>query len=187
MHKFNPQHIEKLLRKDRLGEQTPEGLLRSLGLMEGNVLVDVGCGPGFFTIPAAYIVGPGGRVYAVDTQHEMLEGLKERKPPANVVPVKSLEQSIPVESDVADMALVAYVLHEAEDKALFIEEVKRTMRKGALLVVIDWKKQVEEHGPPEHDRLTGQEVETLLKEAGLEGVETSSLNESHYLIRAVKA
>ncbi len=187
MHKFNPEHIGRLLREDRLGKVTPERLLRSLGLKEGDTLADVGCGPGFFTIPAARIVGPEGTVYAIDTQQEMLESLKERNPPPNVVPVKSGEHSMPIEGGSADMALAAYVLHEAEDKALFLSEVKRILRKGGKAVIIDWKKQSEEHGPPVEERITEGEAEGFLAGAGFSRMETASLNESHYLITALKA
>jgi len=186
VHKFNPAHIEKLLRPDRLGGIEPGELLISLGLKDGDVLADIGCGPGFFALPAASIVGPAGGVYAIDTQSEMLDALKERQVPANVVPVKSAEHSIPLEGSIADMALVAFVLHEAEDKTLFIEEVKRVVRIGGAVVVIDWKKQAEEHGPPEQDRLTEAEVETLFKEAGFSDIASESLNGSHYRVSATR-
>ncbi len=185
-HKFNPEHIERLLRPDRLGDTTPEALLRSLGLKEGNTFADVGCGPGFFTLPAAGVVGPAGVVYAIDTQQEMLESLKKRNPPANVVPIKSGDHSIPLEGSCADVALVAFALHEADDKTLFIGEVKRILVKGGTLAVLDWKKQVEEHGPPVEDRLTEAEAGALLEKAGFTSIETASLNGSHYRISAVK-
>lgn len=184
MHKFNPAHIGKLLRKDRLGELTPEELLRSAGLKQGETLADIGCGPGYFAVPAAAIVGPGGTVYAIDTQKEMLEALKEQNPPANVVPVLSSEHSIPLEGGCADMALIAYALHEASDKALFLEEVRRLLRKGGHIVVLDWKKQEEEHGPPASDRLTEAEVEEILAKAGFRGARSDSLNLSHYRVSA---
>lgn len=186
MHKFNPAHIEKLLRQDRLGAIAPEGLLRSLGLKEGDALADVGCGPGFFTMPGATIVGPGGVVYAIDTQQEMLNALRERGPAANIAPVMSTEHSIPLEGGSADMALVAFVLHEATDKALFIGEIKRIVRRGGIVAVLDWKKQEEEHGPPAEDRLTEAEVEALFREAGFSGVRTASLNQSHYSVSAIR-
>jgi len=186
MHKFNPAHIEKLLRADRLGATAPEELLRSLGLKEGGTLADIGCGPGFFTIPGAAIVGPGGVVYAIDTQQEMLEALKGQSPPANVVAVKSTEHSIPIEGGAADMALIAFVLHEAIDRKLFLDEVKRVVKKGGVIAVLDWKKQAEEHGPPAEDRLTEAEVEALLGEAGFSRIDSASLNRSHYRVSALK-
>src|SRR3989338_4846375 len=109
-HKFDPQHIDRLLNADRFKEINPRELLASTGLKAGYVFADVGCGPGFFTLPAAEIVGTKGSVHAIDTQQEMLDALKKRNPPACVHIVKSGEQSIPLKDKEADMALLAYVL-----------------------------------------------------------------------------
>lgn len=186
MHKFDPSHIDRLLRQERIDAIKPEQLLREAGVAEGGVFADVGCGPGFFTLPAAAIVGPSGRVYAIDTQAEMLDALKGRGIPANVTLVKSGESKMPVEDRAADLALAAYVLHEASDTAAFLMEILRLLRPGGRLVVIDWKKQEEEHGPPKAERITEDEAAAFITSAGFKGVDVSSLNASHYMITAVR-
>ena len=186
MYKFNPEHIDRLLSVERLMEQHPEGLLRREGLHPDDTFADVGCGPGFFTIPAACIVGEKGKVYAIDTSEEMLFELDKRDPPPNVVLVKSDESKIPLDDAVVDMALVSYVLHEAEDPLLFLKEVRRILTDGAVLLILDWKKRVEDKGPPVQDRLTEQSVLEVLEEAGFADAEDSSFTESHYKISAVK-
>lgn len=185
-HKFNPEHIERLLGHDRLMETDPEGLLLKEGLKEGHRFADVGCGPGFFTVPAADIVGAAGKVYAIDTQEEMLLELEKRDPPSNVVLVRSAESEIPLEDSCSDMALLAYVLHEAEDTVLFLEEVGRILTDDGTLLILDWKKKAEDEGPPMEDRLTEEEVTARLKEAGFVETVVSSLTESHYKITARK-
>jgi len=47
--------------------RNPYKILERAGLKPGQNVLEVGCGPGFFTIPAAHIVGEEGKVYAVDT------------------------------------------------------------------------------------------------------------------------
>ena len=186
VHKFNPEHIDRLLSVERLAEQHPEGLLRREGLKPGDSFADVGCGPGFFTIPAACIVGDGGKVYAIDTSEEMLFELDKRSPPSNVALVKSAESEIPLDDAVVDMALISYVLHEAEDALSFLKEVARILTDGGILLILDWKKRVEDKGPPVEDRLTEQSVLKTLEEAGFADSETSSFTESHYKISSVK-
>ena len=186
MHKFNPQHIDRLLSAERLVEQHPEGLLRREGLASGDFFADVGCGPGFFTIPAANIVGEEGMVYAIDTSEEMLFELDKREPPSNVALVKSAEAEIPLDDGVVDMALLAYVLHEAEDTLLFLKEVRRILTDGGILLILDWKKRAEEKGPPMEDRLTEESVMKTIEEAGFADSEASSFSESHYKITSVK-
>ncbi len=185
-HKFDPQHIEKLLNADREKEIAPKELLASTGLKSGQVFADVGCGPGFFTLPAAELVGEKGKVYAIDTQQEMLDSLKKRNPPRCVQIVRSEEEKIPVKDAVADLALMAYVLHEVADQTIFLKEVRRILKEGGRLLVIDWKKLKEEKGPPIEERLTEEEACGFLKKAGFLNVSAASLNQSHYKITAVK-
>lgn len=184
MHKFDAAHVDRLLRQERIDAIQPERVLAEAGLCEGEVFADVGCGPGFFTIPAAAIVGPAGRVYAIDTQPEMLEALKGRGLPANVTPVKCGEQEIPIGEGTADLALAAYVLHEAANTTGFLKEIFRILKPEHRLVVIDWKKQQEEHGPPMAERITETEAAAFIKAAGFVNIVASSMNASHYMITA---
>lgn len=183
-HKFDPAHVERLLSAERHRDIAPERLLREAGLKPGDAFADIGCGPGFFAIPAAHIVGEKGVVYAVDTEEKMLGRLRERRPPANVMPLKSTESSIPVKDSAVDIAFLGYMLHEAEDRPLFLKEVKRIIKAGGAVLIIDWKKKQEDEGPPVEERLTEEDVIGLLKGAGFEKAKVSSLNESHYEISA---
>lgn len=186
MHKYNPEHLERLLSAERYKNIAPEALLRKAGLKSGDVFADVGCGPGFFTAPAARIVGSSGKAFAVDTEERMIEALRGTSPPPNVIPVKSEEYRIPIDAKAVDFALLAYVLHETEDKVRFLKEIRRIIRPGGRFLVIDWKKKTEEHGPPRQERLSIKTSMGLLKEAGFASIKASSLNPSHYFILALK-
>lgn len=184
MHKFDPQNIERLLGEDRLGGRPPGSLLTDSGLKEGMVFADIGCGPGYFTLPAASVVGPGGKVYAVDLQEEMLAELRKRGLPPNVVPVKSEENLIPIEDGEVDFTLLAYVLHEARERSLFLTEVRRISGKGGRVLAIDWEKREEEAGPPVTDRVSMGEALELLTVAGFTVIEKGPLTPSHWRILA---
>lgn len=186
MHKYSPEKIERLLRPARVREIKPTAVLKDAGLKKGDSIADAGAGPGFFSFPASRIVGRDGIVYAIDTQKEMLEGLKRQSPPLNVVPVLSGENSIPLKKSAVDFALSAYVLHETDNKARFLKEIRRIMKPGARLLIIDWKKKKEEHGPPIEERLSIKTVEGLLRKAGFVSLKASPLNDSHYRIKGLK-
>lgn len=187
-HKFNPEHLERLVSPEREKEIDPESLLREAGLKTGDVFADIGAGPGFFTIPAARIVGAHSIAFAVDTQADMLIHLRDkRNPPDNVVLMKSEEYEVPLNGSEADFVLLAYMLHETPDKPRFLKEVNRILRPGGTLLVIDWEKIKEEKGPPEEERVTPEEAAAFLSEAGFSGFQGSSLNPSHYMIKARKA
>jgi ubiquinone/menaquinone biosynthesis C-methylase UbiE len=185
-HKFNPEHIVRLLSEERQKAIDPEGVLRDAGLKEGDFFADIGSGPGFFSVPASRIVGVRGVVFAIDTQKEMLLDLRDRNPPDNIVLLLSEEDNIPIGDSETDFALMAYMLHETVNMDAFLKEVRRVVRPGGTVLVIDWKKQAEEHGPPVEERLTEDEVAGLLKKAGFTVSSVKSMNPSHYSVLAKK-
>ncbi len=182
MHKFDPKKIEMLLSEDRKKEIDPIRYLKEKGLKEGMVFADIGCGPGFFVFPASEIVGKDGKVYAIDTQQEMLDELKKRKSSKNVIILKSEEAKLPVDSATVDFAIMVFVMHEVYHPIDFLEEVKRIIKHSGQLIVIDWKKKVEEKGPPFEERLPMEKVKEFFHQTGFKEIETNSLNSSHYEI-----
>jgi ubiquinone/menaquinone biosynthesis C-methylase UbiE len=73
--RFNPQKLHKLNNPDRLSDQPPEYIWNKLNLKNPNVLVDIGAGTGFFSIP---FVGytKRGKVFACDISDIMIEWMK---------------------------------------------------------------------------------------------------------------
>ena len=184
MHKFDPANRARLLSDERRRELDPLNFLRSNGLSSGMCIADIGCGPGFFTLSAAEIVGAEGKVYAIDTEELMLDELKKRNPPGNVTIVQSDEHNIPLENDSCDFALLAFVLHEAKEKGTFLNEAKRLLRVEGRLLLIDWEKKVEERGPPFEERVGREEAASLVEASGFTMEERGNLTSSHYTIRA---
>ena len=72
-HKFDAKNRHKLDNPKRREMLPPEKTLIRLGLKQGDIVADIGCGIGYFTIPAANIVGDSGKVFAMDISPEMLE------------------------------------------------------------------------------------------------------------------
>jgi ubiquinone/menaquinone biosynthesis C-methylase UbiE len=58
---------------DRRKTMDPERILAMAGLAPGMAFVDIGCGQGYFSIPAAHKAGPKGRVYGIDIDEEALD------------------------------------------------------------------------------------------------------------------
>jgi hypothetical protein len=76
------------------------------------------------------------------------------------------------------MALLAFVLHENVDRKRLLDEVMRILLPEGKLLIIEWKKQEEENGPPRGERLGRDELATEL--SGFAVLEEGSLNGSHY-------
>ena len=117
--------------------QNPNRILKQY-IKEGMTVLDFGSGPGFFTIPAAKLVGPAGKIYAVDVQQQMLDMLvkyaDKKGVLGNIVAINNPEQEIGIELE-ADVILAIYVAHEVPDRdKLFLSLKKRLKPEGVLLL-----------------------------------------------------
>jgi len=119
--------------------QNPRRLLGPY-LKEGMTVLDFGCGPGFFTLDIARLVGPAGRVIAVDLQEGMLQKLRAKIQGTELearITLHQCEQSrIGVAQKVA-FALAFYALHELPDQRAFFKEVRRMLAPRGLLLVVE--------------------------------------------------
>jgi ubiquinone/menaquinone biosynthesis C-methylase UbiE len=112
---------------------------------EGMVVLEPGCAMGFFTLPLARMVGPAGKVVAVDMEPKMLatlerrarrakltERLEIRRCEADGLGIDDLTQQV-------DFCAVMHVVHEVPDPATFFSEIRRSLKPGAKLLVIEPK------------------------------------------------
>lgn len=113
-------------------------------LKKGDTAVDLGCGPGFFTMPMAEFVGPSGTVIAIDLQEEMLvrvqsklENLKDQSKAAKLIFHKCGEHDIGLDETVqADFILAYYMVHETPDRYHFLQQLRMLLKpSGSILVV----------------------------------------------------
>ncbi len=181
--KFDTRKKYMLISEERLAAIQPETLLRDLGLTAGDTLADIGCGPGFFTIPAAQIVGAQGVTLAADIQGEMLTAVRSRAAELdlhNVRIVKTSETEIPIPPGSCDMTLLAFTLHEIESHASFLHRAARTLKPTGRLVVIEWEKREQESGPPFADRLSPEELLADAEAAGVRRTDRRALNDDDY-------
>ena len=163
--------------------QNPERLWRRIGLRPGDIVVDVGAGSGFFSFPAASLVGSTGRVYAVDISEELVELVRERAERdkrSNVQSVLSTPQRIPIDDGVADVAILANVLHGISPAT--VDEAIRVVRPGGRLVDVDWQKRATSEGPPVPHRLSITEAKATLSTRGLTPVDQFELGPAHYVL-----
>jgi len=181
-HKFDPSHLNSLENPDRYRAMPPKKILRELGLGPGMTFVDVGAGSGYFSLPAAELVGPQGTVYALDLLPEMLEHLRSKRPPPWLKALPSEESRLPLADGIADIAFSCFVLHETEAPVAFLKEMGRVAKPGALVVLIDWAKVRQEEGPPYEHRIHHHRAEELALEAGLRFRRAEMITPNHYAL-----
>jgi ubiquinone/menaquinone biosynthesis C-methylase UbiE len=114
----------------------PYKRLERAGLKPGLKVLEVGCGPGFFTIPAAKIVGEEGFVYAVDVHPLAIERVKEKIERGGIKNVKPMcvnasDTGLPAQSiDLAFLFGLQYIAGGLEN---VITELNRILKEGGML------------------------------------------------------
>ncbi len=147
---------------------------------EGMTALEPGPGMGFFTLELARLVGPSGRVVAVDVQPKMLEALKRRAAKAGLLERIEVREasndSLPV-SDLAgkvDFVLAFAVVHELPAADRFFGEVAPTLKSGACMLLAE---------PVLHVRIAQFESELrAAKDVGLKPVEFPSIRRNRAVL-----
>jgi len=118
------------------------GIVRRLGIERGMRVLDVGCGPGRLTLPAARAVGDEGEVLATDLQRPMLDIVERRAAAQRLRNVRTLEAaagsgSLPAGR--SDVALLCFVLGEIppDRRRAAIHEIAQALRPGGMLAVAE--------------------------------------------------
>jgi ubiquinone/menaquinone biosynthesis C-methylase UbiE len=136
-------------RPEREREEAPTKAIAALDIRPGQTVADVGAGSGYYTVRLARAVGSGGRVYATDLQPEMLALIKKRlaeptgddkeSGPVELLLATPTESKLP---DAAiDLALMVDVYHELSQPQAFLRSLKRALKPGGRLVLIEFRKE----------------------------------------------
>ena len=175
--------IERLLRPERAELSDPFLILNYMPIEPYDHVADIGCGPGFFSIPLAkYLVY--GKLYALDINEEMLQALRQRVTQAKlgnveILPCEETEFSLP--PGILDGAFLAFVTHHPEDRVAFLEAVRRLLKPRGWCTVLEWFKKETESGPPQEHRIDPKELEELGRKAGFQQQWWRDLNGQQYM------
>lgn len=119
----------------------PDMILADL-IQDGQTAIDIGCGPGFFSIAMARLVGEEGRVIAADVQTKMLDYVRQRAERAGLSSRihlhKCREDELGIEEGV-DFALAFYVVHEIPDVKNFFKQIVGMLKPGATFLLTEPK------------------------------------------------
>jgi ubiquinone/menaquinone biosynthesis C-methylase UbiE len=167
--------------------QDPEQILTSIGLREGMVFIDLGCGEGYFSIPAARRVGLHGKVYAVDIDAESVERLRtlaENEGLKNLFSRVGEAETTHICEGCADIVFFGIDLHDFRDPVAVLQNAKQMLGPAGRIVDLDWKDQPMELGPPLGKRLSIGKASHLIESAGLTIQSVQDAGPYHYLIIA---
>ncbi len=116
------------------------GSLREFRLKEGDTVLELGPGPGYFTIEASRIVGDAGRVVSLDIQPGMLEILHARLIDQGIDSgglIVGDATTLPLADDSCDCAYAVTVLGEIPDRPAALAELRRVLKPGGALAIME--------------------------------------------------
>ena len=136
----NTLHQLDVIELDRDQWQRPTDVLRALDLRDGNTVVDLGSGSGYFALKLSPAVGKGGRVLAVDLRKLSLFFLWTRAllgGERNVHVMVGAEDSPHLPAGSADAVLICNTYHEFSHPDAILKDVYQSLHAGGRLVVVD--------------------------------------------------
>ena len=171
IHKFDINEKQKLDSPRRRETLPPMEVLLKFGLSKTDTFADVGCGIGYFSIPAAQIIDKSNKVYALDISQEMLDETKKSaamKGLTNLEYIKNEEYNLILPDDSISFCFSCNVLHEIKDLKHFVQELARLVKENGKLVIIEWNDNISNWGPPAAHRLASSYLSKLIKAEGLQ-------------------
>jgi len=185
--RFNAAHAHRLDDPARRTWLPPAEVLGAVALHPGDTIADVGAGTGYFSLPMAQVLGPQGRIYAVDAQDKMHALLRQKLDEFTL----SIVELIHAEADntglpvsCCDLFFVANVWHEFDDHAAVLRESSRVLKVGGRIAILDWRTDVlPEHGPPLEHRLNSSHALDALRSSGFQKVAIANVGLYSWLVQ----
>jgi len=164
-------------------------LFQVLALKPWFTVLDMGCGPGTYSMAMAKIIGDGGRVHAVDLWAEGIERLKERverRGLKNVWPmVADVSRALPLSGESMDLILMATVLHDLKEAGVqdgALAEARRLLKRHGTFAVVEFNKMPGPPGPPISIRLSPDDVTALVEPFGFARTGLHEVGPYNYLM-----
>ncbi len=168
---FRPEDLVLLEGPDRAVWQKPEEIMDQLNIAEGSKVADIGAGAGWFTIRLASRVGPNGKVYAQDVQHEMIVAIGRRVKRENLRNVDVVQgdegsPNLPHKSLDAVLVVDTYPEVVPKERVAFLQNLAAALRPKGRIGIVNYRPG--SGGPgPDAARMPSSSVERDARAANL--------------------
>lgn len=139
--------------------QNPEEVIRLLRVQEGMSVADIGTGSGYFVPFLSCAVGPGGKVYALDTESDMIRRLEKYTSGTNVEPGRVSKNDPGLQAGRVDRVLVVNTWYEINkyNPREYARAIARALRNDGFVLIVDYTDGARE-GPPQIERVSPEKV-----------------------------
>jgi arsenite methyltransferase len=161
LHRDPKAYIQALEDPKRDAYQKPREVMTALGLKSGEIIADIGAGSGYFTFRLAQPVGDKGKIYAVDVSPDMILHINRRVRELKATNVVSIlaDPDDPLLLDASiDRFFFSDSWHHIEAQTKYLSLVKRMLKPGGEVVMIDFHKKDLPVGPPLQMKIAREDV-----------------------------
>jgi len=185
LHRDPQAYIAMLENPARDAYQKPDEVVRALALKPGETVADIGSGSGYFTLRFAAAVGDGGRVYGVDIDPEMIRHLNRRVRDAGVRNVQTLlsepdDPLLPYGS--IDRFVIVDTWHHIEKQPEYLALMKKMLKPGGQVVMIDFQKRELPVGPPLEMKIAREDLVRQMEGSGFRVVQEHTFLPYQYFL-----
>lgn len=186
--------IKKALRfnqKAAAPNSKPDQVVEALNVLPGQNIADIGAGGGYYVLRFAKLVGPAGKVYALDVNKEFLEYINESARLENLgnvvtVPITDEELNLPAKG--LDLIFMRNVTHHIPQRQTYFSRLKQFLKPEGKIAIIEYKKgrSFTFHGLFKH-YVAKETIVREMENAGYRLVEDYSfLPQQHFTVYEIK-
>jgi ubiquinone/menaquinone biosynthesis C-methylase UbiE len=176
--------IKTLETPTRIASLKISDTIEALKLKPGQTIGDIGAGTGLFTLPMALKVKPGGTVYGVDIDKELVDYISEKATEQGMTNVQGVLGAAddPNMPGNVDLALINDVLHHIEKRAEYLKQLAAYLNPGGRIAVIEFKPEQSPHKTEPALVVSEEQTTTWMAAAGLKPVERLNLFTDKYFV-----
>lgn len=190
LHSDPKAYMQALEDPKRDEYQKPHEVLSALNIKPGEVIADIGAGTGYFTFRLAHFVGEKGKVYAVDVSSDMIRHINRRIRETNAANVVSIlaELDDPLLPDRSvNRFFICDVWHHVENQSKYLSLMKKMLKPGGEVVMIDFNKKEMPFGPPPQMKIAREDLIKQMEGNGFKlAKEHTFLPYQYFLVFAAK-
>jgi arsenite methyltransferase len=169
LHNDPKAYIGALEDPKRDAYQKPHEVIHALNLKSGEVIADIGAGSGYFTFRLSHFVGDKGKVYAVDVSPDMILHINRRireQKANNVVTVLADPDDPLLPDQSVNRFFICEVWNHIENQTKYLALMKKMLKPGGEVVMIDFHKKEFPVGPPMNMKIAREDVIKRLESNG---------------------
>lgn len=174
------------------GFMDPEAIIKQLEVVPGSIAADFGCGPGYFSLPFAKVIGEEGKLYSLDVLPQALETTKSKAKISGLTNIFTERVNFEKEggshlnNESLDWVIMKDVLFQNQKKEIVINEAFRILKNGGKALFVEWNENESGIGPRKEVRVLENDLKKMATDAGFKIEKKIDAGNFHYAFVGVK-